>query len=373
MSPERRRRGVWAMIIDDPYRKMVAIGLAVLLWFFIESRIMDSETFTLPLNTGDQMRVQNVGRDSTEFVVFLPSGIEEDEFLDGETVVTTVQVKMSGPRYRIDALKNDPLRLKVMTTLGRQWNRDSDVEVVELTAADIERDIRRDDITIELIPPRIRLKVKINDTVTGPVDLSMIEFVTSGDESRMRIDSAQILPSEITLVGPSKHVHRMINGGDGQKPFRAEFKFSSHEKVATARLTVVDGVKLGVFPEKPIPQVTVPLAALRVTYTLKLPLGIEDKRLDKSTRYEADEKVVPVEVSFSGGLGRVMQQMDDDGRQEWASKFLRLEVYLDEPSNGVPLGPELQPTPYILLDGRKSYPRTEYRLEESLVVTVRAK
>ena len=154
MSADRRKRGVWALIIDDPYRKMVAIGLAVLLWFFIDSRIMDSWTFTLQLNDGDQMSEQGSKRDSSEFVVFLPSGVQKTRFLDGDVEIMSVDVKMSGPRYKIEGFKNDPLRLKVMTLLGRQWrNRDvgsegdaavndSDIEIVEITAADVYKYLR---------------------------------------------------------------------------------------------------------------------------------------------------------------------------------------------------------------------------------------
>lgn len=375
MSADRRRRGLWALIVDDPYRKLVAIGLAVMLWFFIESRIMDSETFTLQLTVSDQTKAQDIRRDSTEFVVFLPSGIQKKRFLDGDSVATTVDVKLSGPRYRIDALKNVPLRLKVMTLLGRQWNRnESDIEVVDLSVADIERDIRRDDITIEMIPPRIRLEVEVRDTISTAVDPSMIEFVSTGDRDRMRLDNVKISPSEITLVGPAKVVRGLLND-ETKKPFRVEFRFGPQDNSASAPLTVTNGPELEVFPEGVVPQVTVPLAALRKTYTLKLPLVIRDKRKDRSTPYVADEAVVPVEVSFSGSLSRLMQGRDDAGRQKWASQNLRLEVYLNDLAGDVPLGPELQLSPWILLDGPllHRYPNSEYLLEESLTVTVRAK
>tara|TARA_R110002072_G_scaffold46591_10_gene129193 strand:- start:226909 stop:228081 length:1173 start_codon:yes stop_codon:yes gene_type:complete len=390
MSVDRRKRGVWAMIIDDPYRKMVAIGLAVLLWFFIDSRIMDSETFTLPLTAGDQMRDQDGKRDSSEFVVFLPSGVIKKHFFDGDAVATTIEVKMSGPRYRIDRLKNDPLRLRVMSLLGRQWNRDStsegdvvggnqsDVEFVEITAADIERDIRHEDLTIELIPPRIRIEVEVRDTVTVDTILpSMVEFVSKrGDHSRMRTEKATFSPRGITLVGPAKIVRSLLNRKD-KKPFQAELSFGPQDTSATATITVVDGVALEVYPDAAgvVPQVTIPLAAVRKTYTLNLPLVVRDKRADQSKRYEADEKVVPVSVSFSGSLGLLMQGRDDDERQKWATQNLRLEVYLNDLASGVPLGPELQLSPWILLDGPllHRYPNNEYWLEESLTVTMRAK
>ena len=388
MSADRRKRGVWAIIVDDLFRKMVAIGLAVLLWFFIESRIMDSETFTLPLTWDNQMKVQGTTGDRSEFVVFLPSGIAKRRFLDGDTVVQTIDVKMSGPRYKIEDLKNNPLRLKVMTLLGLQWNRNreingdgevvdgtgSDIEVVPISASDIERDIRYDNITIELIPQRIRIEVEIQDTVTFPLTPSRVEFV-SNDPARMRTDQATFNPRSMTLVGPAKVLHSLEKR---EKVFRAEFSFLPGDNSAKAVLNVIDGPELGVYPEGGVSkasQVTIPLNAERKTYRLNLPLVVRDKRLDKTTRYELDEKVVPVDVSFSGRLALLMRPRDDNARQQWATQNLRLEVYLKELASGAALGPELQLPTWILLDGPllHLYPNNEYRLEESFAVTVRAK
>ena len=60
MSKERRRKGVfWNIVADDPYRQLVAVGLAVLLWFFINSRIMDSTDYVLPLRVVDALDVSS--------------------------------------------------------------------------------------------------------------------------------------------------------------------------------------------------------------------------------------------------------------------------------------------------------------------------
>lgn len=385
MSADRRKRRVWAMIVDDPFRKLVAIGLAVLLWFFIESRIMDSETFTLPLTVDDQTTVRGSKGDSSEFVVFLPSGVAKKEFYNGDEKATTIDVKMSGPRYKIDALKNDPLRLKVMTLLGRQWSRDitsggaavvgkdSDIESIPISAADIERDIRYDNIKIELLPARIRLEVEIQDSITFDLTPSRVEFAAEGDLARMRTDAATFSLRNMTLVGPAKVLHSLRQR---TQVFRANFRFGPQDNSATVSLTVIDGPKLGVYPEGGIvSQVTVPLKLERKTYTLNLPLVVRDKRLDQTTSYEPDEKTLPVLVSFAGSLGLVMGGKDAKSRQQWAMQNLRLEVYLNETASGAALGPELQLPPWILPEGPVlyRYPNNEYRLEESLTVTVRAK
>lgn len=368
------------MIVDDPFRKMVAVGLAVLLWFFIQSRIMDSEVFTLSLTTDDQIEMQGATRDSSAFVVFLPSGVAERRFLDGDTRVTTIKVKMTGPRYKIEELKNNPLRLKVMSLLGRQWNREitagdeSDLEIVPISASDIERDLRYDNITIELIPSRIRLEVVIQETITIPLSPSRVEF-SSNDPDRMRTDNATFNPSSMTLIGPAKALDALQKR---EKVFRAVFNFLPGDTRTQATLEVIGGQDREVYPEggpSKASQVTVPLNVERKIYPLILPLVIRDNRLDKTTNYETDEKSVPVDVSFAGSLGREMGGKDVKGRQQWATQNLRLEVYLDELANGAALGQEVQLLPWILLDGRllDRYPNNEYRLEASTTVTVRAK
>jgi hypothetical protein len=64
MTAEKRRsRGLLAAIVDDPLRKLIAIGLAVLLWFFIDSRITSEHVRTLPLVTVGAQSLVGEGQD----------------------------------------------------------------------------------------------------------------------------------------------------------------------------------------------------------------------------------------------------------------------------------------------------------------------
>jgi len=385
MSVERRRRGVLGLVVDDPFRKLVAVGLAVLLWFFIDSRIMDSKTLTLPLRAGDQQREQESRRDSSELVVYLPTGrVEAGRFLDGDRVLTNIEVKFSGPRYKINALTENPPRLQVMTFLNRQWNRaianapggdtvagtESDTEIVEFTAADIQRDIRRDDLTIELVPPRVRLEVQIRDNFMFAVTNDMVDFGPLQNTGRLRMEQASYLPRQITLVGPAIGISKLRNK---TKRFRAELDYAPLDQEVRALLTVIDGSALDVHPEDNT-YVTIPLDAERKSYVLTLPLSVYDRRLDKSIKYETEESSRAVTLSFSGRLGRELQGSSKDSRQAWAERNVRLEVYLYE-ITGATYGPQFQLPPFLVLDGPvlQQYPNNEYLLEDSVTVTVRRK
>ena len=107
MKAEHRRRKFWEAIADDRYRKLVAIGLAVLLWWFIDRRITDSWTLPMPLVAGDVEELQRTDRISNQLAVLLPDGgrVVGKRFLDGDREIQDVRVTFSGPRYRIDALR----------------------------------------------------------------------------------------------------------------------------------------------------------------------------------------------------------------------------------------------------------------------------
>src|SRR5690606_6574501 len=222
----------------------------------------------------------------------------------------------SGPRYRIDGLTDNPPRLQVMSFLNRQWNRaisnatggdtvvgESDTEIVEFTAADIQRDVRYDDITIELVPPRVRLEVEIRDNFVVTVTNDMVDFGPLQNDGRLRMEQATYLPRQITLVGPAIGIRKLR---DKAKKFRAELDYGPLDQEVRAVLTVIDGHDLDVYPEEST-HVTIPLNAERKSYVLTLPLSIFDRRADKSIQYETEESSRAVTVSFSGRMGREMQ------------------------------------------------------------------
>ena len=99
MSVDRRRKGViWNVLVDDPYRKLVAVGLAVMLWFFINSRIMDSTDYVLPLRVVDAL---DVSTGENQLAIALPTDrVVKRRFLDGDREIQNVTVTVSGPRFR---------------------------------------------------------------------------------------------------------------------------------------------------------------------------------------------------------------------------------------------------------------------------------
>ncbi|MGC6488262.1 MAG: hypothetical protein ACON4Z_11500 [Planctomycetota bacterium] len=379
MSRERRRKGiVWNVLVDDPYRKLVAVGLAVLLWFFINSRIMDSTDYVLPLRVVDAL---DVSTGENQLAIALPTDrVVKRRFLDGDREIQNVTVTVSGPRFRIDALKEERLNLAVLTLLNREWSRSGDggdVQVVEFGAADIRRDVRAlEEVDIAMTPPRVRLEVGIQDNIEFEVRNQHVEFLAEGFRSRLLLETAQYTPRKVRVIGPARSIQKLAGRlQQGQPILQAQLE--EVEPQAPGQLTIIDGAELLVAFLQPA-SVRVDLLPTRDDYTFELPVVVDDLGLAPEDRgqFLPEEPRVPLRVSFSGRLRVDVGVIEsDEARQQWAENNLRLVVHLQRPEDGnrfgdvlsrplhlVPIGPLLERTE-----------RSEYKIEGSRNVTLRRK
>ena len=379
MSKERRRKGVfWNIVADDPYRKLVAVGLAVLLWFFINSRIMDSTDYVLPLRVVDAL---DVSSGENQLAIALPTDrVVKRRFLDEDREIQNVTVTLSGPRFRIDALKEERLNLAVMTLLNREWSRSGegeDVQIVEFGAADIRRDVRAlEEVDIEMSPARVRLEVGIQDNIEFEVRNEHVEFLADGFRSRLLLETAQFTPSTVRIIGPARSIQKLgARLQQGQPVLQA--KLEEVEPQAPGPLQIIDQADLSVYFEQPA-SVRVDLLPTRDDYTFELPVVVDDLSLKPEDRgsFQPEEARIPLRISFSGRLRVDVGVIEsDEARQRWAEENLRLVVHLQRPEDGnrfgellsrplhlVPIGPLLERTE-----------RSEYKIEGARNVTLRRK
>ena len=379
MSRERLRKGVvWTVLVDDPYRKLVAVGLAALLWFFINSRIMDSTDYVLPLRVVDAL---DVSTGENQLAIALPTDrVVKRRFLDGDREIQAVTVTVSGPRFRIDALKEERLNLAVLTLLNREWSRSGeggDVQVVEFGAADIRRDVRAlEEVDIAMSPPRVRLEVDIQDNIEFEVRNEHVEFLAEGFRNRLLLETAQYTPRKVRIIGPARSIQKLAAGLQaGQPILRA--RLEEVEPQSPGQLTIADGLELSVnFLQAA--SVRVDLLPTRDDYTFELPVVVDDLGLAPEDRgkFVPEEPRVPLRVSFSGRLRVDVGVIEsDEARQRWAESNLRLVVHLQRPEDGnrfgdvlsrplhlVPIGPLLERTE-----------RSDYKIEGARNVTLRRK
>jgi hypothetical protein len=374
-SDRLRLRGFFAALASDPYRKLIAIVLAVGLWIFINRQISGETTRTLSLTFDGTMR-STEGNTLNRLLVVLPTDrVIGRRFMDGDTEIQTAQVTLSGPRFAIESLRKQDTQLDLQITnfTGLDWTSRRDIE---FTAADIRRDIRslQDVEKIELDPPRIRLEVERLEEWPLPLSLDYVTLdVADEDLKRLRLDTAEFQPPTARILGPASAIARYRQPGD--KPLLARIRRVGSERQVSVGLELVAGKDLGLrLAETP----TVTLQVLPVTqvFTLELPLIIDDLGLDASQRgyYKADQATRRVRIRAGGQLKAKLITLDGDARrQEWASANLRLQVIVSRPEAGSPLRPEIVLDARLLLleTSQLTVDRSECALDEAVAVTLR--
>ncbi|MEC8253814.1 MAG: hypothetical protein VYA51_06620 [Planctomycetota bacterium] len=379
MSADRRHKGVlWDVFVDDGYRKLMAVGLAVILWFFINSRIMDAADYVLPLRVVDQLEMSS---GENELAVALPMDrVVKQRFLDGDREIQDVTVTVSGPRFRIDALKEEPLNLVVRTLLNREWARSGDggdVQVVEFGAADIRRSARAlEEVDIAMSPPLVRLEVRVQDNVVLAVRKEHVEFLAEGFASRLLLEKAQFTPPEVKVLGPARSIQKFAERFErGEPVLRAQL--DEIEPQASGQLTIIDGPEMGLYFQQPA-SVRVDLLPTRDDYTFELPVVVDDLNLKEADRgvFLPSEPRIPLRVSLSGRLRVDVGVIEsDEARQRWAEANLRLVVHLQRPEDGNRFG-EVLSRPLHLVPIGPLLERTEvgeYKIEGARNVTLRRK
>jgi hypothetical protein len=374
-ADNRRRTGVFTAIVADPWRKGLAIALAVLLWFFIDSRIMRTVPRTLQLVTVGERQVGGVGLNQVA-VALNTDQVVGKRFLDGEQQIDKVQVKLTGPRYKVSAFEKGLLDLRVTSFLGVDWEGRGNV--VEFTAADLRRDqFGFENIDIEFVPSRIVLEVERIAERTVPLTLDRVDIDGSLLANRLRRDTAEFAPTEAVVLGPAISIDRFTRRPG--KPFRAVVQGTTAgaEKQVTLPLEIVDGQELGLrFKTQPL--LTMQVLPQTTKFELELPIVVDDLALPPELRgtYQPVAKTRTVRIAAGGALRAQLINVSEGGDKarlaEWAAANLRLWVHIPKPE-GVGYPPELDRTARLLPVGKLSetVDRNECLLDEAVVVNLR--
>jgi hypothetical protein len=374
MSPDRRRhRGLVAAVADDLPRKLIAIGLAVLMWFFIDSRVTRTHSRIVPLVTvgAQEVLAESVDR----LAVLLPTGrVVGVRFLDGETPVDRVEVLLSGPRFRINAIEEEPLNLAITAFLAFDWSTRSSVE---FTAVDIRRDQRMlQDVKIELRPSRVRLLVERLDETTYTLSTEVVDIQGDTLGDRLLKSTATFSPDTAVLLGPAISIERLRMRGD--KPFRAVVKSTGNERQVTASLEIVGGDELDVRFQT-TPSVTMQVRPQTSTYVLELPIVVDDLALPPELRgqYRPETATRAARIRAGGNLRSTLvglsENPDKQKLNDWVIANLRLQVYIPRPESGVIYAPVMDRQAWLVPAGPMvtQFDRSECLLEETVVVKLR--
>jgi hypothetical protein len=375
-STEKRRPGAFATaLFGDPVRKLIALLLAILLWFFIESRITRTIERTLPLQVVSGQRDTGEGQD--RLVVALPTDrVVGKEFSDGQTKLDRIKVVIRGPRIRVAAVERAPLNLQITSFLGLDWgNRNS----VEFTAADISQNqLVLEGLTLELEPRRIRLDVERIEELRVKLALDLVELRGEQLLSRLETDTAEFSPPEAVVLGPAIGIEQWKRKAG--KRFRADLDGAGHGQQVTVGLDLIDAQALGL-RLSPAPLLTMRLRPQTSAFHLELPIVVDDMALPPELRglWQPEARTRAVRIRAGGELRSrlvaLSETVDKAQLPDWTAEHLRLHVHIPRPAPGASLGPELDLKARLLLLGplHAQVDRNECLLDEVVVVKLRRK
>lgn len=375
MKNERRKvRGIFAALVADPYRKLVAIGLAIGLWFLINNQIVGRIPRVVSLTTIGSARGSEAPSMGSRLAVVLPTDrVVGLRFMDGDRPIDQVKVFLSGPRYRVDAIADETLDLQVAAFASLDW---STRPYVEFTAADIRRDLQG--IDIELEPSRIRLEVERLDQWQLKLNFEHVELQDSQFGSRLRRDAAEFSADTVVILGTASALDEIRK--PGPKPLRARITSSGSSRQVSAVIELATPKELGLsLAERP--SVTIPILPETSVFDLELPLIVDDLALPPEQRglYQPEVRSKFVRIRAGGDLRSTLitqgEGPDKSRQQSWASAHMRLLVHIPAIEPGATYGPEIVRRPELLLLGplQAAVDRTEFLLDETVSVTLRKK
>jgi len=319
---EKRRQSFLGAVVADPWRKLAAVGLAVLLWYFVDSRVNRRIERTLPLAFVGQQ--QGGASPTGSLAVALPTDrVVGLRFLDGEKPIDRVDVVLSGPRFRVAALESESFDLQVSRFLSIDWTERASAE---FTAADLRLDqFVFKDVAVELRPARIRFEVAALASRAVKLSLDNVDVVEG-----------------------------------------------------SAQIELVDAEAQGLrFATQPL--LTVELKPRTASFALEVPVVVDDAALAPELRGkwlpEVPRRTVRVQAGgdLRSRLVGLQESVDKAQLGDWVDENLRLHVHLQRPAAGAVLGPELDVKARLLLLGPLSatVDRNECLLDEVVVVKLR--
>lgn len=363
---------MFALLVAHPWQKLIAIGLAVVFWLFVDARINGTTTRTIPLVT---VGTQSVSGEKLErLAVVLPTDrVVGRRFFDGDRELDKVEVVVSGPRFRIDALKDDVLNLQVTKFLSLDWAARTNVE---LTADDIRRDRPLEQLRIELVPPRIRLEVERVEERPFTLTWNLVDVQEGPFAERLRRETCKFAPETAVVLGSANGIEALTKRA--VKPFRAVLKGGANDRQASASLELVGGAELGLRLAA-VPVMSVDVLPQTSRFDLELPILVDDLSLPAEARgtFKPETRTKTVAIRAGGTLrGLLVAQTDDgeagDGKKlaEYAAQNLRLMVYVRPEAS---LGQEIEREARLLFVGKghQTIDRTEFSLQDPVVIKLR--
>lgn len=358
---DRRGLSLRNLLFSDPYRKLLALALALGLWFYLDEQVSDRLALTLVLDAVPIETATEAAPD--ELPLPLPLGmfsVEDFRHADTDEVRTTVTLYFEGPKARIAELQRDHhFRVKPRDI-------DLDVTSIEFGADDIDEREPYLDMLTGMQPARIKVNLEAlteievipnEDTIVWPDEL----YASLGN--RLQTKRATLRPPVATIEGPASVINQSRNP-------RFLFELTGQEKfLLTGTLSLITNEPRIRLIQRPV--VSVPLEPERRTFTIELPVLVDDGKLPAEARATWDwEPAAMTMTATIEAYGDIVSRylMNAKSREDLASNYMRLIVTLEpDDRDNEEVAREATLSAHKLVD----IDADEYRLKEAIAVTVR--
>lgn len=333
MSAKDRSTGSLRLLFGDPWRKLASIGLAILLWQFLDSQITKSKQLDLGLLTvSSSSDIESkssllVAVDTTRYSV----GGYYDRLSDEP--LTAIRLNLSGANHLIDALNENP-GFRVTPSVD---DTEATMVSVEFTIDNVRAINPRFESLVDdgsMVPESVRIELIRNDEHSVALDPELVQInsPTPGIETRLRMADAEFSTNAVRLVGPADQIKPLESSS--AQIFVVDIvtpKSGAAEVQGTLRLVEDPSVdKLSFANPDPITMI-IPMTVEFRTFRLDVPYVLDQESLPAELRgkFRKTEVSAEIDIQVSHRLELVLSGMlRDDERQEWIRNYARLWVRL---------------------------------------------
>jgi len=335
MKAEKRRHWI-IRIFDDPFRKLLAIALALVLWYYLDALVTQTSTNPITLTvsfdgkpTTGQDQI-NVSIGSLDYSLKAIQNADTQKELEGSAISLTLK----GKQHLIERA-NKERGFEVQYNATTDVIQQGDEYFVQFRLEDLKHPTQPDvfnSLLEAMTPPTVRILLEKNAEKTlalthENIDLSKINAKL---RDRITIESTKLDPATIKVLVPQARLS-LIN--PKAKLFSTVFEVSEGARQVTRQLTLTPEfawLKLAKHPTA-----TFKVEPIWVEYRLEnIPVVLDAQGVDPedAASYEVSPKTVTAVIRATGQLDRALLLLKEDkaAQAQWVRRCARVRVYLRE-------------------------------------------
>ena len=368
--PARRSRPrmLLAVFLDDGWRKIAAILLAVLLWLYLDRLVTSDETVTLePMTIAVDATDSAIGARQLGVTLDLDRysdlGFRDPEKLDAfhaPEELTSVKLFLHGPTRLLDELPEQARFRAIASVQDGPRGPVATVTVEDVRAVDE----RFSGLVSAMEPPRVLIELATNDSAVLPLSTRLIEIreIDSALAGRMRIDDARFDPAAVTIRGPKPAIDRLRNAGGPILRIRPD-SLTPDEGVLRAPLVLIDGsdkVRLD-----SVPVVEIPLSSAGRTFELRNVPVVLHAPAELAGAFRLRRPTENVEIVAMGSLEARLSGMTPEALRKWTQDTAMIVARL--PDDADTAGFLYWPDAFLCL-GPEALEGRDFRLPEQVTI-----